>query len=99
MEHFDDRFEWDLDKSEDCYRRRKFDFEYASRLFESDYYYEEFDDRDYFGEERNVCVGRIDGGYYTVVYTPRGKRKRIISAWLSDDDEVMKYAKYFGSAE
>ena len=99
MDHFDDRFEWDVEKSEDCYRRRKFDFEYASRLFDSDYYFEELDERDYGSEERNICVGRIDGNYYTVVYTLRGTRKRIISAWLADDDEMIKYAEYFESAE
>ena len=99
MDCGDERFEWDIEKSEDCYRRRHFDFEYASRVFDSDYYYEEVDERDYGAEERNVCVGKIDEQYLTVVYTPRRKRKRIISAWVSDDGEVKKYAEYFESAE
>ena len=98
MDYSDDRFEWDVAKSEDCYRRRHFDFEYASRVFDSDYYYEELE-RDYGNEERNVCVGKVDEGYLTVVYTPRGRHKRIISAWVADDNEMKKYAEYFESAE
>jgi uncharacterized DUF497 family protein len=99
LDHFDDCFEWDVDKSDDCFKRRNFDFQYASRVFESDSYYEEIDERDYGCEERNICVGRIDDEYYTVVYTHRGTRKRIVSAWLADDDQVRKYVEYFGSPE
>ena len=73
------------------------DFAYASRVFDSDYYYEEIDERDYGGEERSICVGKIDEEYFTVVYTPRGTRKRIITAWVADDAEVRKYVEYFES--
>ena len=99
MDYLDERFEWDIEKSDDCYRRRHFDFEYVSRVFDTDYYYEDSDLRDYDDEERNICVGKIDDRYFTVVYTPRGLRTRIISAWLANDDEVKKYAEYFESAE
>jgi uncharacterized DUF497 family protein len=99
VDYVDERFEWDFEKSENCYRRRYFDFEFASRVFDSDHYYEEIDERDYDGEVRNVCVGGIDGQYITVVYTPREHRKRIIAALVADDDEVEKYVRYFGAAE
>ena len=95
-DHVDERFEWDVAKSDDCYRRRHFDFKHASRVFESDDYYEELDQREYDREERNICVGNIDGILYIVVYTPRGTRKRIISAWVADDGEVRGFAEYFG---
>jgi uncharacterized DUF497 family protein len=99
LEYRDERFEWDVEKSEDCYRRRYFDFAYAARIFDSDYYYEEIDERDYGDEERNICVGTIDERSFTVVYTPRGTRKRIISAWFAEDREVKKYAHYFEAAK
>ncbi len=99
MDYADERSDRDIRKSAVCYRHRHFDFEYASRVFDSDYHYEEIDERDYGDEERNICVGKIDEQCFTVVYTPRGTRIRIISAWVSDDDEVKKYAEYFESAE
>lgn len=83
-DYVDERFGWDVAKSEDCYRRRHFDFKHASRVFESDDYYEELDERESDGEERNVCVGKIDGLFFTV------------SAWVADDGEVTRYVKYFG---
>ncbi len=91
----DDRFEWDLAKSARCFREKGFDFAFASLLFESDFYYEEIDDRGH-EEERNKCVGIIDTKFFTVVYTTRRSRKRIISAWQSDDEEVKKYITFCG---
>ena len=74
---------------------RFFDFAFASRLFDSDLYYEEADERAR-GEERYWCVGLIEGRFFTVVYTPRGVRKRLISAWRSSDEEVVRFARHFG---
>ena len=96
-EYADDQFEWDEDKSDDCFSRRGFDFQFACRVFQSDLYYEEIDERAHGDEERNICVGVIEGRLFTVVYTLRHGRKRIISAWLSSDEEVRKYARFFGT--
>lgn len=95
-DHEDDRFEWDGVKSDRCLKERFFDFEFASQVFDSDHYYEEYDERDY-GEERSVCVGLIGDEFFTVVYTPRYGRKRLISAWRSSDEEIEKYVGYFGT--
>ncbi len=94
-DHVDDRFEWDVGKSERCLAERGFDFAFASRVFDFEPYYEEADERER-GEERYWCVGLIEGGFFTVVYTPRGLRKRIISAWQSDDDEILRFADHAG---
>jgi uncharacterized DUF497 family protein len=96
-DHVDDRFEWDIDKSNRCLRTRRFDFAYASRLFDSNDYYEEADDREY-GEERNFCIGLIDSAFITVVYSPRRNRKRLVSAWRSSPKEIETYVRYAGIA-
>ena len=96
-DHVDDRFEWDAGKSERCLAERFFDFAFARRLFDSDLYYEEADERER-GEERYLCVGLIEGSFFTVAYTPRGARKRVISAWRSTGDEIVGFAHHFGLA-
>ena len=59
--------------------RRHFDFAYAVRIFDSDYYYEEIDERDYGDEERNICVGTIDERYLRSS-TRRARLARELSA-------------------
>jgi uncharacterized protein len=94
-DHVDERFEWDIDKSNRCLRERGFDFRYASRLFETDRYYEEHDERDY-GEERYLSVGVVTTVCITIVYTLRDDRKRLISARPSTDEEIESYVRYVG---
>ena len=91
MDFQDDQFEWDVDKSEGNRRKHGFDFFYARRAFEDADYVEALDDREDYGEERLVAIGKVDDGLITVVYTPRGKRRRIISGWYSDDGERDDY--------
>ena len=94
-DHIGERFEWDTEKSDRCFRERGFDFAFASQVFDAELYYEEADDRSY-GEERNKCVGLVADIFITVIYTPREGRKRIISAWRSAKDEVEEYVKHIG---
>ncbi len=74
-----DGFEWDEEKSARCYEERGFDFDHAARLFDSDFIEWEDNRRDW-GEPRFVSVGEIEGRVLTVVWTPRGSLRRIISA-------------------
>ncbi|MGH7755403.1 MAG: BrnT family toxin [Vulcanimicrobiaceae bacterium] len=69
----------DDEKSERCFRSRKFDFDHAAKVFEADYI--EWEDRraDY-GGTRCLTVGDVEGRTLTVVWTPRGTVRRIISA-------------------
>ena len=94
-DHVDDRFEWDIDKSDRCLRERGFDFAYVSQLFDAKTYYEDVDDRQY-DEERNRCIGLIGAEFFTVIYTPRNVRKRLIAARRSSLKEIQIYARYAG---
>lgn len=72
-------FDWDADKSERCYRERGFDFDYAALIFEGDFIQWE-DRRHKYGEQRFVSVGKVEDNVLAVVWTPRDKTRRIISA-------------------
>lgn len=94
-DYVDDDFEWDIDKSEDAHRRHGFDFEFASRVFDDPHYRERLEERD-FGEERVLSCGRVSGYYLTVVWTQRGRRKRIISAFQSRQEDIEDYEQAIG---
>jgi uncharacterized DUF497 family protein len=94
-DYVDCDFEWDIDKSEETYQRRGFDFEFACRLFEDPHYREREENRDY-GEERVVSYGIIDGIHITVIWTERGSRRRIISAFLSARKDIAEYEQAIG---
>jgi uncharacterized DUF497 family protein len=44
-----------------------------------------------YGEERRVTIGRIDGSFFTVVYTLRGDVTWLITAWPSNRKERALY--------
>jgi uncharacterized DUF497 family protein len=94
-DYVDRDFEWDIDKSEATYQRRGFDFQFASRLFEDPNYRERLEHRDY-GEERVVKSGLVDGIHITVIWTERGSRRRIISAFLSARKDIIDYEQAIG---
>lgn len=89
-----DGFEWDEAKSDRTMHERGFDFEFASRVFDSDYLQGE-DGRRGYGEPRYVTFGKVEGTLITVVWTPRGKRRRIIAAWPSSNQERRKYYEHY----
>jgi uncharacterized protein len=72
-------YEYDEEKSKATLRERGFDFEFAARVFEGDFIEYE-DQRRGFGERRYVATGAVGGAVFTVVYTWRNGRRRIISA-------------------
>jgi uncharacterized DUF497 family protein len=94
-DYVDDEFEWDIEKSEATYRRRGFDFHFASRLFEDAEYRERLEIRD-FGEERVISYGLVDNIHITVVWTERGSRRRIISAFRSAREDIIDYEQAIG---
>lgn len=94
-DHVDDDYEWDIDKSESTYEHLGFDFEFASQLFETDAYRERLDEREY-GEERVLSYGVVEQVHISVVWTQRGSRKRIISAFLSTKEDIIDYEQAFG---
>ena len=49
------------------------------------------DSRFFYGEDRYLALGRVDGRVLTVVYTMRNDAIRIISARKANSREVKKY--------
>jgi hypothetical protein len=47
-------------------------------------------------EDRWVTVAIVKDRFYLVVWTPRGERRRIISAYRADDWEIRQYRALHG---
>lgn len=86
-------FEWDAAKSNATLVRRGFDFEFAARVFAGDHVERE-DLRQDYAERRYTVTGEVDARVITVVWTPRGRRRRIISAWPASNRERRVYREY-----
>jgi uncharacterized DUF497 family protein len=90
-EYRDDHFEWDEAKSAERLRRSGFDFHAARRVFDSDRYVERFDEGHSGEEDRCIVTGTLNGEFVSVVYTVRGSRKRILSAFEADDEDIADF--------
>ncbi len=94
------RFTWDASKSERNLAERRFDFAFATLVFDGPTL-ERPDTRREYGEPRTVAVGVADGVLLTVVYTDRPDPvdgppvRRLISARLSNRRERHAYAETF----
>ena len=84
-------FEWDEAKSDPCLARRGFDFAFAAGVLADPPLLVEVDDRRDHGELRLVAVGRITDLHFTVVFTPRAAKLRIISARRASRKEIARY--------
>jgi hypothetical protein len=80
--------EYDSDKSHWTFRERGFDFDYAARIFEGTIF-EAPSPRD--SEERFLAIGCVDDTLLAVIYTWRGRRRRIISARPASKAEADVY--------
>jgi len=89
----DEGFEWDEAKRAWTLRDRALDFEDAARVFEG-VHREREDARRAYGEPRYAATGEVDGVVITVVWTPRGGRRRIISAWPASNRERREYGAH-----
>jgi uncharacterized DUF497 family protein len=86
-----DDFEWDEAKAESNLRRHKITFQDACRVFFDLFALIEQDISENYGEDRFLATGMIEGLLFTVVYTERGERIRIISARRANRDEQRRY--------
>jgi uncharacterized DUF497 family protein len=73
-------FEWDEDKWRRTFTDHDVDFGDAALIF-YDEVLEAEDERTRYGETRSRALGRVGDDYVLVVYTWRGEKRRIISAW------------------
>jgi len=90
-EYRDESFEWDEDKSADRLARSAFDSHAAKRIFESNRYVERWDELHSGGEDHFIATGLVETLFVSVVYVERGGRKRIISAFEANDDDIADY--------
>jgi uncharacterized DUF497 family protein len=75
------KFEWDDAKAAANLRAHGVSFDLAKAVFNDPFATERLDDREDYGEERFVIVGRIEGNVLLfVAYTEREEQIRIISA-------------------
>jgi uncharacterized DUF497 family protein len=84
-------FEWDGSKSEACFQQRGFDFAYVARAFFDSNRVVSEDNRHSYGEARYRLMGMIEQRVFVVVYTPRSRATRIISARKANQREVKDY--------
>ena len=95
-EYQNDRFEWTIEKSDDRKRRSGFGFDVASDIFSSDRYvvtYDEAHSED--GEEHIIATGMLGTVFVSVIYVERGARKRIISAFPADEEDIRDYMETY----
>ena len=92
-----DAFEWDPKKSDETFRMRGFDFATAALVF-GGIYLEYEDQREDYGEQRNVVTGIAGDNalVLVVVWTPRGRNCRILSARLAEQREREEYGRFRG---
>jgi uncharacterized protein len=86
------KFEWNLAKAEANERLHGVSFELAKSVFADPFALDRLDDREDYGEERFVMIGRAEGNVLLfVAYTEREERIRIISARRATQNEQDDY--------
>lgn len=81
---------WDPAKNRSNIDKHGIDFDYAIRIFSG--FVMTRDDRRYdYGEIRNVAIGRVNERMLSIVFTPRGGLRRIISARSAKRHERISY--------
>lgn len=83
-------FEWDEEKRRHNIEKHGVDFLDAILIFENPVIEAEDIRREY-EETRIQALGYVDHEYFLVIYTWRGARRRIISAWKVDDNGKRRY--------
>jgi uncharacterized DUF497 family protein len=84
-------FAFDPGKHAALIARRGIDFLVVSAVFNDRQRVDYADTRFEYGEERRVTVGKVDGSFFTVVYTLRDDVTWLITAWPSSRKERARY--------
>ena len=83
-------FEWDEEKRATNLEKHAVDFVLAAKVFRNPTL-EQVDDRADYGEERIIAIGQWEDEVLIVIYTWRGSRRRIISAWKAGTNDKETY--------
>lgn len=84
-------FEWDDEKAASNWRKHGVAFPQAVLAFRDPFALEWIDEREDYGEERLILLGRCEGVLLHVTYTERGERIRLISARRAERHEQDYY--------
>jgi len=87
------RITFDRSKHDRTLLERGLDFRRARDLFAGVHLTRADDRRDY-GEPRFISAGKLDGRIVIVVWTPRGRTRRIISMRKANEREVKRLAPH-----
>jgi len=82
--------EWDEDKRLRNIERHGVDFADAALIFDNPVI-EAIDDRKDYAEARYRALGHFEDDYFVVVYTWRGRFRRLIGAWKVDENGKRRY--------
>jgi uncharacterized DUF497 family protein len=85
--------EFDQDKRDKTLLERGLDFARAAEVFEG-VYFTGRDERFEYEEERFITIGKLDASLVVLVWTPRGKVRRIISMRKANDREKAFYKSH-----
>ncbi|MDR5900449.1 BrnT family toxin [Halomonas vilamensis] len=85
--------EYDLRKQQDTLQHRGLDFNDAPDVFAGKTL-SMVDDRQNYGEERIITVGKLTGKVTVIVWTQRGKKRRIISMRYANERERQQYEQH-----
>src|SRR6185503_18466217 len=83
-------FEWEEARRQENMRQNGVDFVRAAQMFNNPVLEREDLNR-FHGERRFVALGHVDDFYMVVMWSPRGKRRRLVSAWRADRDDEAIY--------
>jgi len=86
------QYEWDEAKRAANIRAHKVDFT-VLRDFDWDTAYVYVDDREDYGELREVAIGFISDRLHVLVFTRRGAKTRVISLWKAQKSDMRRYAE------
>ena len=83
-------FEWEYEHRRRNLADHGIDFVRAARMFDNPILERE-DAGKFHGEKRYIAIGQWKGFHMVVVWTPRGKRRKILSACRADRDDEACY--------
>jgi uncharacterized DUF497 family protein len=86
------RYDWDETKRAANIRAHKVDFT-ALRDFDWDTAYIYIDDREDYGELREVAIGFIGDRLHVLVFSRRRAKIRVISLWKAQRSDMKRYAE------
>ncbi|MDF7681218.1 BrnT family toxin [Enterobacteriaceae bacterium ESL0689] len=89
------KIEYDQNKRKKTLLERGIDFARAGEVFAGIHFTAE-DNRQNYGEIRNITVGKLDARLVVMVWTQRGQARRIISMRKANEREIKRFKQYLG---